>query len=161
MQLRLPLRICSKRPCQSHLIIPLTSHFGSYGHFAKHGLYPRYCPSQLAAYAIWDFSARSGAPARVVLLYLGTETGLSVDLTSLLFCPGSQLLHPFLIVQLHGVRPFGHLAGIIPEIDLEPGLRLTAFRIVMTGPPQPYVRPRHAGLDHLPSHSVFSTHTWS
>lgn len=38
---------------------------------------------QLAAYAIWDFSARSGAPARVVLLNLGSETGLGVDLSSL------------------------------------------------------------------------------
>ncbi|EDR03121.1 glycoside hydrolase family 79 protein [Laccaria bicolor S238N-H82] len=38
---------------------------------------------QLAAYVVWDSSARSGAPARVVLLNLGAETGLSVNLSSL------------------------------------------------------------------------------
>ena len=79
---------------------------------------------QLAAYAIWDFSAHSGAPAHVVLLYLGAETGLSVDLSSLLCCLGSQAL---LIVQLHVVRPsesviWREFSGDRPQIDLEPGL---------------------------------------
>ena len=67
---------------------------------------PATAHAQLAAYAIWDFLTRSGAPAHVVLLYLGAETGLGGDLSSLSFCLGYQLLRAPLIVQLNGVRPF-------------------------------------------------------
>ncbi|EDQ98404.1 glycoside hydrolase family 79 protein [Laccaria bicolor S238N-H82] len=37
----------------------------------------------LAIYAIWDSSARTGAPARAVILNLGAKNDLSVDLSSL------------------------------------------------------------------------------
>jgi hypothetical protein len=37
----------------------------------------------LAVYAIWDSSARTGAPARAVILNLGAQNDLSVNLSSL------------------------------------------------------------------------------
>ena len=135
---------------------------GTSAHTSDITYFPVTAHPQLAAYAIWDCSARSGAPARVVLLYLGAETGLSVDSSSLLFCLGSQLLHAlfFRLDRSSAWRPsLLHSAGILPEIDLQPYLRLAAFKVVMTGPLQLYLRPRYVGLDHLPSHSIFSAHT--
>ena len=119
---------------------------GTSAHTSDIAYFPVTAHPQLAAYAIWDFSARSGAPARVILLYLGAETGLSVDSSSLLFCLGSQLLCTFFfkLDRSTAWRPtICHPAGILPEIDLESGLRFATFRIVMTGPSQLYLRLRY------------------
>ena len=45
--------------------------------------FPVASQANLAVYAIWDSSARTGAPARAVILNLGAQNDLSVDLSSL------------------------------------------------------------------------------
>ena len=86
---------------------------------------PATAHAQLAAYAIWDFLTRSGVPARVVLLNFGAEPAWASTYHRYYFVWGTNSfvrLSSNLIVQLHGVRPFGYPAGILPEIDLEPRL---------------------------------------